>query len=381
MHISWAAGDPAPHFTCSSTNNEQFHFDAAAGRYVVLCFFGSAAIEKNARALDYVTGELRPLFNDEHVSFFGVSIDPADRQRQRVRQMTPGIRYFWDFDMRVSRLYGALSDVESEKNGVITYHSYTLVLDPNLRVLAAISLADLGLHNRQLEEVLRDLPAVDDYAGVELAVPVLVIPRVLEPEICQRLIAAYEERGGEESGSMSEQNGYTVGRIDHRFKRRKDCNIDDPMLRTLLRTRLHRRVVPEIHKAFQFEATVIERFIVACYDAQNSGFFAPHRDNTTKGTAHRRFACTINLNAEDYEGGNLRFPEFGTRTYRAPTGGAVVFSCSLLHEALPVTQGKRYATLPFLYDEAAAKIRTDNLPFLSGEVIDMTQGRLSQGNK
>ena len=29
-------------------------------------------------------------------------------------------------------------------------------------------------------------------------------------------------------------------------------------------------------------------------------------------------------------------------------GGAVVFSCSLLHEALPVTKGVRYALLTFL---------------------------------
>ena len=79
------------------------------------------------------------------------------------------------------------------------------------------------------------------------------------------------------------------------------------------------------------------------------------------GTAHRRFACTINLNAEDYEGGDLRFPEFGPQTYRAPTGGAVVFSCSLLHEATDVTRGRRYAYLPFLYDDAAAAIRQVNI--------------------
>ena len=34
----------------------------------------------------------------------------------------------------------------------------------------------------------------------------------------------------------------------------------------------------------------------------------------------------------------------------------MVFSCSLLHEATPVTKGTRYAVLPFLYDDAAAKI-------------------------
>lgn len=108
------------------------------------------------------------------------------------------------------------------------------------------------------------------------------------------------------------------------------------------------QIAPEIKKAYQFEVTRIERYIVACYDGGSSGFFRAHSDNTTKGTAHRRFACTVNLNAEDHEGGDLCFPEFGSRTYRALTGGAVVFSCSLLHEATPVTKGKRYAFLPSL---------------------------------
>ncbi|MGH6966519.1 MAG: 2OG-Fe(II) oxygenase, partial [Phenylobacterium sp.] len=71
------------------------------------------------------------------------------------------------------------------------------------------------------------------------------------------------------------------------------------------------------------------------------------------------------LNAAAFEGGDLRFPEFGPRTYRPPTGGAVVFSCSLQHEATPVTKGRRYAFLPFLYDEAGAALREANLPFLS----------------
>ena len=45
---------------------------------------------------------------------------------------------------------------------------------------------------------------------------------------------------------------------------------------------------------------------------------------------------------------------------RAPTGGCVVFSCSLLHKVWPVTKGKRYAFLPFLYDDAAARQREQN---------------------
>lgn len=44
----------------------------------------------------------------------------------------------------------------------------------------------------------------------------------------------------------------------------------------------------------------------------------------------------------------------------------MVFSCSLLHAVTKVTSGKRYAFLPFLYDDAAAKIREENDAFLGG---------------
>jgi hypothetical protein len=35
----------------------------------------------------------------------------------------------------------------------------------------------------------------------------------------------------------------------------------------------------------------------------------------------------------------------------------VVFSCALMHEATRVTAGRRYAFLPFFYDEAGAETR------------------------
>jgi hypothetical protein len=35
-----------------------------------------------------------------------------------------------------------------------------------------------------------------------------------------------------------------------------------------------------------------------------------------------------------------------------------------------VTKGRRYAFLPFLYDDAAANLRAENRKFLTGEGID-----------
>ncbi|MEZ5895131.1 MAG: 2OG-Fe(II) oxygenase [Parvularculaceae bacterium] len=363
----WLVGDPTPDFVVRSTNNSQFRFSTAAGRYLVLCFFGSAADEQKAKALAFFTREMRRFFDDRKAAFFGVSTDPSDEREGRVRQMLPGIRYFWDFEQDVSKLYGAGQGGERGDG----HDAFTLVLDPNLRVIGAVPLGDLDRHNQVLRNFLGAIPDVDAYAGVPMTAPVLVIPRVFEPDFCRKLIGVYERHGGRDSGSMSEKDGMTVGKIDHHFKRRMDCHIEDEEIRAAMRARITRRIVPEIYKVFQFNVTHIERYIVACYDGEHQGFFLPHRDNTTKATAHRRFACTINLNAEDYEGGDLRFPEFGSRTYRAPTGGAVMFSCSLLHEATPVTSGKRYATLPFLYDAQAAKLRRENEKFLSSEMINM----------
>src|SRR5215208_4582634 len=126
---------------------------------------------------------------------------------------------------------------------------------------------------------------------------------------------------------------------------------------------LIRRINLEIEKVHFFKPTRMERYIVSCYAAEDGGHFRPHRDNTTSGTAHRRFAVSINLN-HDFEGGEVRFPEYGPRSYKAPPGGAVVFSCPLLHAVSKVMRGRRYAFLPFLYDEEAARIREQNNAFL-----------------
>jgi predicted 2-oxoglutarate/Fe(II)-dependent dioxygenase YbiX len=62
---------------------------------------------------------------------------------------------------------------------------------------------------------------------------------------------------------------------------------------------------------------------------------------------------------DDYEGGYLRFPEYGLHRYRTKAGGACIFSCSLLHEATDVTAGLRFELLSFFYGEAEAKMREE----------------------
>ena len=315
---------------------------------------GMASHPPSRAALDRILSE-NPLFDDVRCSFFGITVDPDDALSGAIAQRIPGIRYILDYNHAVSKAYGGCPQ------GGIPYQPFILLLDRQLRVSGTFP-------ENQVDEALASLKASIAEAQPTDWAPVLLLPRKFEPELCQTLIALFEQQGGDESGFMREIDGKTVGIIDHKHKRRSDYQIGDAALRKRIVGRIDRRLRPEVQRAFQFDATRMERYIVACYDAEIGGHFRPHRDNTSKGTAHRRFAVTINLNSEDYEGGNLRFPEFGDRTYRAPTGGAVVFSCGLLHEATPVTKGKRYAFLPFLYDDAAAQVRAENNVFLGDGV-------------
>jgi peroxiredoxin len=343
-------GETVPWFRAPALDgNASYVFESTAGRAILLLFFGTAREAASAEALRLVAAN-RALFDDERACFFGVTVDPSDAAEGRIAQSLPGIRFFLDYDKAVSRLYGAVQSGNENR-----YAPQWLVVDPQLRLVDRFPIP-AG------EAAIAALRAAAAAPPPDFA-PVLIAPRILEPALCRKLIDLYEAGGGEPSGFMRQVEGKTVLVTDPIHKMRRDCTIEDAELRAQLAVRVRRRLAPMVRRVFQFEPTRMERYLIGCYTA-GAGHFRPHRDNTTSGTAHRRFAVTINLNAEEYQGGDLRFPEFGPRTYRAPTGGAVVFSCSLLHEATPVTQGTRYAFLPFLYDEAAAQQREANNPFL-----------------
>src|SRR5262245_51335541 len=97
----WEAWEPAPWFESRTASNPRFRFEGAAGRYVVLCFFGSAGDPTRRAILDQVQRR-RDIFNDYTASFFGVSVDPEDEASGRACDAVPGVRIIWDFDRAVS---------------------------------------------------------------------------------------------------------------------------------------------------------------------------------------------------------------------------------------------------------------------------------------
>ncbi|MBF2072612.1 MAG: 2OG-Fe(II) oxygenase [Synechococcales cyanobacterium C42_A2020_086] len=360
--VFFSVGDPVPWFTLPSTSSPAFHFDTVGGYYIVLFFFGSSKYYKAAIPLQGFCHQ-QAQFSALQIPFFGISIDSDDVALAEQVEQPTFFKFMWDFDGEVSTRYGVCQIIED----AVVYQPVTLVLDPNLRVLNIFPVTDPAEHVPQVMSFLDTLPDLGSHHLAERQAPVLLIPRVFEPEFCQHLVQLFEADGGEDSGFMREQDGRTVCITDYGFKKRRDLNLaeGDPAILQEINELVLQRVKPEIEKAFQFSITRFERHIVACYEGKDGGFFNRHRDNTTKGTAHRRFAMTINLNTGDYEGGYLWFPEYGKQLFRPEVGEAVIFSCSLLHEVTPVTSGRRFALLSFFYNDEDAKLRDRNRKYLA----------------
>lgn len=230
-----------------------------------------------------------------------------------------------------------------------------LVVGADQRVLAKLeNIANLSDVVQQARQVI-DAVSVTVRRVTDVQAPVLIVRGLFESALCTRLIDHWAGQDKRQGGVASTQaNDNDLVRAD--FKRRADVIVEDRALFETVKTRIAKRAAPLMFRAFQFQLASMEALRVGCYDAADQGFFGRHRDNGTPYTAWRKFAMSVNLNGDDagtqYEGGGIVFPEFGPHSYAPGTGDAVIFSCSLLHEVAPVTQGQRYGLFTFFTDAA-----------------------------
>jgi predicted 2-oxoglutarate/Fe(II)-dependent dioxygenase YbiX len=318
----------------------QLAFDLFPGRAIALAFLGSAADPAAEAALAALSAKQR-LVDDGGAAFFAVMRESGSGPEMALKARFPSIVFLWGGD-DMARAFGAGRS--------------WVILDPMLRV---VEVAPLDEADRAFG-VLKRLSRMNATSPSPAPTPILTLAQVFEPELCAHLVACFERDGGKDTGFMQDQGGRSVENFDGTWKRRRDLHLTDQRLIGNLRARIARRICPEIKKAFQMRLTRIERDLVARYDAETGGHFGPHRDDTGIAVAHRRFAVSINLNA-DFEGGQISFPEYSPETFKAAPGTAVVFSASILHEVSRVTRGRRYVFLTFLFDEEAEQVRQANL--------------------
>jgi predicted 2-oxoglutarate/Fe(II)-dependent dioxygenase YbiX len=320
-----------------NTGRHRLAFDPFPGRAIALAFLGSVA-DPAAEATLAALAAKRRLVDDGEAVFFVVARESGAGPEIALKARFPSIVFLWDGD-EMARAFGA--------------NRCLVILDPMLRV---VDVAPLNEADRVLARLSGSLPP---NASCPPA-PILTLAHVFEPELCAHLVDGFERGGGKDSGFMQDVGGRSVENFDNSWKRRRDFHLTDTKLIASLRARIGRRICPEIRKAFQMRPTRIERDLVARYDSETGGHFGPHRDDTGIAIAHRRFAVSINLNA-DFEGGEISFPEYSARTFKAAPGAAIVFSASILHEVSRVTRGRRYVFLTFLFDEEAEQVRQTNL--------------------
>jgi peroxiredoxin len=238
-------------------------------------------------------------------------------------------------------------------NAGIGDYPTTIILRPNHHVAALLKSLPAAQPSDALAVVER-LAAERRSVMMAPHPPVLIVPEIFTQEECRRLIEIYRTRGNVfmPPGPGIDYNGkdYKMRIPEHGRQDRIDHWIVEEDTKKFISSRLERRLFPEIARAFHYHITAYERMRIGCYQGERGGKLHGHRDNV-EPTPYRRFAMSMNLNTEEFSGGELRFPEFGDQRYRPENGAAFVFSSSLLHEALHVTSGRRLVLLAFLFGD------------------------------
>ena len=333
------AGDIAPSCVLPSLDDRivDIRADAIAGNPLVLLFCPNFS-ESTTTSLKALVAA-QPSFIAAGAQVFVVTLGDAENaQKRRI-----------PFPVLLDREGDVFRSFDADTRDFST----TVVVRPNQHVMAILKSAPSLQVAEALEQVERLAP---ERRTVLMAhhPPVLLVPDVLSRDECRHLVTVYETRGQQfmPPGPGIDYIGtdYKMRVPEHGRADRVDHWIVDRDTETLLQRRIAQRVLPEIGRAFQYRITKWERLRIGCYLGERGGGLHGHRDNV-EPTPYRRFAMSINLNTDEFSGGELRFPEFGDQRYRPDSGTAIVFSSSLLHEALHVSSGRRLVVLAFLFGD------------------------------
>ncbi|HBK04763.1 MAG TPA: hypothetical protein DDZ81_02745 [Acetobacteraceae bacterium] len=340
VRFSSQVGDPAPPCYGMASDGSFYTFEAQYGRPAILILVGAEA-----------TGELPAIL---------AAMEPC-----RTSLASRGADMFVIVDDNPLHLLDgdALSVRAIDCGGFLTRcgvgprETLALVVDRNLRIaMRADPVRDPAIATACLA-CLDALPS-EQPRPVMMPAPAIVLPNLLSRAMCEQLIALFESSHTiDGTVARVDAAGRAANVIDHAKKHRRDMIVEpDSQLHRTLRDLLLDRCAPEIVKAFQARVAFTDRILVSRYDGPG-GLFRRHRDNTAGNVAFREFALSVNLNAGEYHGGHLLFPEYNDHRHATSTGGGLIFSAAVLHEVAPVTTGSRYVLLTFFHGQQAEECR------------------------
>jgi hypothetical protein len=343
------AGDPVPRWTLEVHNGATMKSSLLDGGPYILVLLASTTPEDNLRVVKLLEAERERIEAADIPVVYVLFGQPHHLEQVRA---TAGAETITCIDPE--------SAVVNKGFGVpvpgATSRPQLRVVDRNLRLVTVCSdAAAEGEVARVVEGAIALAQPQKEMRGtVAGQAPVLFIPRVLSREQCDALIKMYDTRPTPPLSPVSRTiNGKGAFVVDRELKLRRDLHLNAEE-RDLWGKVIFPRIQPEMKKVFQFSFSYHDGLKIGCYEASDEGHFARHRDNLNYRNAHWRFAMSLNLN-EGYEGGCVQFPEYDDTLYRPEPGAALIFSCSLLHEATPVTKGRRFVLLSFFYTAEDSK--------------------------
>ncbi len=347
--LTLAPGDRVPNFVLPNHQGTGLMFyNKTKGGPVVLLIYGRNGAPGSGREVEAVVG-LRPQFDALGAELFLINRDSRANNAALVAAHSVEYHVLSDPMGKITAAFAAATRPGWSETGDGSLPAMCLVLDRNQRVLAVLHAGERTLAERAVDVLRRDLPVAEG-CELSMAAPVLMLPNMLDPATCRQLIETWETRGHTEGNVFAVKEGKTVSQVDFSQKKRLDHYLRDDSLTDMLMRTMGPRIADEVFKAHSYDGFVLERFVIGAYDDARGDYFRPHRDNLGPATASRRFAMSLNLN-DGYKGGGIVFPEYGPHVYRPPAGAALIFSCALIHEAQPVTSGRRFVLLTFLRDE------------------------------
>lgn len=343
--VTLTPGDRLLNFALPDTQGLQriFYFEVGGGPSIFVAVDSLRNAELSGSLAD-LSRQMAAL-KDAGIEAYVLSGDEPSANLARVEKLGLSCPVFSDPQGQVlARLLAPEAPVFPETQA---YHPKLAlyVLDPNQRILGVFRRPPYEPCLPKAREIIESWRSAEEPARLQHSgAPILLLPRVFDGALCRALIEAW--KADHQEGGLSDG---TKNVLDPKKKRNLEHLVADADLNQRITQTLGRRLGPEVAKVFNYRTPYgFEGFNILSYRHDRQDFFGLHRD-TLRQERQRRFALSLNLN-DDYEGGTLRFPEYGPHSYSPKAGAALVFSASLLHEALPVTKGQRWVLVTFLCD-------------------------------
>ncbi len=237
-----AVGDRAPNFALPAPDGKFYQlYERTRGRPLVMLFYPRSASDAWTKIERFVS---------RHHDFAALGVDifaiSFDRPEDNAKLDMPFL--VWS-DPKRAVTAGYLNGAgipPDQRTSVVAF-----LLDANQRVLAIQCVAGAECADAAYD-FYQALPPPSPPQVLQANAPVLLMPNLLDRQMCHDLMEMWD-RGGHEEGVVTSVVGSDeIQRVYPKVKKRRDHRIMDMSLHDILQRTIGRRVAPEVEKAFQF---------------------------------------------------------------------------------------------------------------------------------